>query len=263
MHFASLDWHVHPLVANEKRPATKNGLLDATTDRRKIAEWWRSNPKFNVGIATGPSRLLVVDFDTKDAAIDPHGDLKVGDETLPPGLRVVTPSGGVHAYFKQTRTDSPPSSAGTLAPGIDIRCKGGYVVAAGSRTAQGVYTPVAGPIPEAPIWLVKACLPKKPEPGTRKEIPVDGDRFSRYSKAALKAECDEVANYAEGGRNHRTNRAAYVIGQLVAGGGLDEDEAFEALYEAAVTCGLGHRESVQTVQSGMKSGALNPRGPES
>ena len=44
---------VFPCRPRDKRPATANGLKDATTDPEAISAWWQQEPNFNVAIATG------------------------------------------------------------------------------------------------------------------------------------------------------------------------------------------------------------------
>src|ERR1700761_1026829 len=58
------------LAANSyKAPATKNGFLDATTDRSAVENWWHSNPNFNIGIATGAKAgFWVLDVDGPEGA---------------------------------------------------------------------------------------------------------------------------------------------------------------------------------------------------
>ena len=47
---------------------------------------------------------------------------------IPDTLAVATPSGGFHLYLK----GAVQSSAGRIAPGIDVRSSGGYVLVPGS-----------------------------------------------------------------------------------------------------------------------------------
>jgi hypothetical protein len=54
-----------------------------------------------------------------------------------------------------------------------------------------------------------------------------------YSLKALSAELDEVANAAEGTRNHQLNVSALKLGSLVAAGGLTHDEVIQPLINAA------------------------------
>ena len=59
---ASRGWHVFPLVPDAKRPAVEDWEHRATTDTARIERCWSSGP-YGVGIACGPSRLVVVDLD--------------------------------------------------------------------------------------------------------------------------------------------------------------------------------------------------------
>ena len=69
-------WHadqglfVFPLAPGRKVPlADKNWEAAATTDHLTIARTWQQAP-YNIGVATGPSRLLVVDLDLPKTADD-------------------------------------------------------------------------------------------------------------------------------------------------------------------------------------------------
>ena len=55
---------IHPLRMRDKRPATENGLKDATTDVEQVDLAWRAMPNLNIGMATGqPSGgIIVIDF---------------------------------------------------------------------------------------------------------------------------------------------------------------------------------------------------------
>ena len=65
--YASKGMAVFPLKAREKKPLTKHGVKDATTDFDQIEKWWSRNPSANIGIACGQisGGLLVVDLDEK------------------------------------------------------------------------------------------------------------------------------------------------------------------------------------------------------
>ncbi len=43
-----------------KHPRTKNGLKDATTDKKQIREWWGKWPNANIGIPTGSQSGFIV-----------------------------------------------------------------------------------------------------------------------------------------------------------------------------------------------------------
>src|SRR5581483_2020671 len=63
LQYAARGWFVHPLGRAEKRPITGHGKDDATTEPAVIREWWSKWPNANIGIAGGPSWLLVFDAD--------------------------------------------------------------------------------------------------------------------------------------------------------------------------------------------------------
>lgn len=123
---------VFPLQPGSKQPMRgSRGCKDATTDPDRIRAWWHASPEANVAIATG-GRVDVIDID------GPLGVLSWSRfENLPPSVGVVsTPRpGGSHLYI------APIAGLGNragLAPGIDVRAEGGYVVAPPSVNAEGV-----------------------------------------------------------------------------------------------------------------------------
>jgi predicted P-loop ATPase len=80
-----------------------------------------------------------------------------------------------------------------------------------------------------------------------------------YGETALERECDAAATAPEGERNRRLNRAAFSLGQLVAGGELDAGDVRSALEQAGHAAGLPTSEVNQTINSGMRAGADDPR----
>lgn len=80
-----------------------------------------------------------------------------------------------------------------------------------------------------------------------------------YAAAALRYECQAVASAIEGTRNDTLNRAAFKLGQLVAGGYLDGQEVIDALTRAARQCGLDVREIDRTVPRAVRQAAGAPR----
>jgi hypothetical protein len=82
---------------------------------------------------------------------------------------------------------------------------------------------------------------------------------SSYGKAALEGECSVLAIAPEGGRNERLNKATFSISQLVAGGEVNETEAYTALEQAALSCGLSSGELGKTLASGFEAGMQVPR----
>lgn len=85
-----------------------------------------------------------------------------------------------------------------------------------------------------------------------------------YGKAALDAECARVYLAQPGTRNNALNRAAFSLGQLVAGGVLNETEVEGRLFDAACRCGLdkdvgGERTIRDCIRRAMRDGGEEPR----
>ena len=91
-----------------------------------------------IGVLTGPPNMLTVfDIDMKNGV---DGLQSLQDLGIRMSTRVIsrTPTGGAHFYhFSGLRKFK--STAGKIGPGIDVRCKGGYVVAPGSIGTVGEY----------------------------------------------------------------------------------------------------------------------------
>lgn len=123
-----LGWYVFPCVPNEKRPLTSNGLLAATTDMAQIDAWWGQRPDANIGVACGPSGLVVLDVDVKNNGDASFESLR---GTLPAELfetvTASTPSGGQHLLYSAPFAPVQ-SGVNCIGVGIDIRAQGGYIV---------------------------------------------------------------------------------------------------------------------------------------
>jgi hypothetical protein len=89
-----------------------------------------------VGIATGGG-LVVIDVDPRHGGDDGLVDLRARLGELPDTVECLTGSGGRHIYVSVSEGVTVRNSAGTLAPGVDIRGEGGYVVAAPSVHTSG------------------------------------------------------------------------------------------------------------------------------
>lgn len=116
---------VFPCQPNSKTPATPHGYKDATTCLSQIVECWTQNPDFNIAFCPEDAGLCVVDVDNYKGGFS-RGTFEALQ--LPETCEVETASGGKHYYF----SGSLPSTANKLAPGVDTRGRGGYVLAPGS-----------------------------------------------------------------------------------------------------------------------------------
>jgi putative DNA primase/helicase len=160
---------VFPLREGSKEPLGElvpRGVLNATTKPDLIRRWWVAHPDANVGIACGPSGLIVVDCDVKNGVdgIESWRDLDIHGETWV----CETPSKGLHLYYAADGHEVR-NSASRVGPGIDIRAQGGYVVAPPSTTPAGDYGWALDcrpnerellPVPEALLALLDVAKPR-------------------------------------------------------------------------------------------------------
>jgi len=304
-------WRVFPLRPGDKRPAfpdhdaahctgtdprCRGGHTGweprATTDPGRIGRAWAATP-YNIGIATGPSGLLVIDLDKpKPGEVPPlewalpgitdgadvlatlcerHGQ-PFPSETF----MVRTRRGGLHQYFTAPPGTRLGNTSGRSERGlgwlIDTRGRGGYVVAPGSFVdlpdGTGRYEVVYDRPPALlPGWLTALLTapPADPRLGCRSTVAGQVSDLNRYAATALKAEVERVRTAVEHGRNHALNKAAFHLGQLIAAGILSEDLAAAELYDAAsVHFGIGSppftpADARATIRSGIAAGKRKPR----
>src|SRR5437879_2963833 len=104
---------IFPIVENAKRPAVAHGFKDATSDLKKIGEWFDPEKSVTYNIAASPDDhgCFVVDVDVKNNGIASweqfKRDYSFTEEDC--GFIVATPSGGRHYWF---RGEMPRNSAG-------------------------------------------------------------------------------------------------------------------------------------------------------
>jgi len=180
--YAARGWRVLPLHGIEpdgsctcgradcpspgKHPRTRHGMRDATTDLETIRDWWDRWPDANVGIATGRG-LMVLDVDGEE------GQANISGQHVPATPCVHTGRGS-HLYLRPPEGVRVRNAVG-LAPGLDVRAEGGYVVAPPSRHASGVdyewaISPDVQDLAECPLWLADLLRSHEhPEPRAPEE----------------------------------------------------------------------------------------------
>ncbi|WP_405100824.1 bifunctional DNA primase/polymerase [Micromonospora sp. NBC_01412] len=287
---AERGWHVFPLRPDDKRPAFPDHTADdctgrdprcrtagrhlgweprATCDPDRIRRAWSARP-YGIGLACGPSRLVVVDLDTPKNPAEAGGrdglavlaDLAAAHAAgIEPTYTVRTGRGGTHLYYRHP-DDGPAlrNTAGTLGPMVDTRANGGYVVAASSTVAGRPYgvdlDTDPAPLPE---WLAGLLAPAPLPPQRPVLVDLPTDRTGAYVRAAITHEVQRVTGAAPGERNRSLHIAAIALGQLVAGGALTADDVQSVLEQAGVTAGLPTSEVYRTIRSGLAAGSHRPR----
>ncbi|MFF0794969.1 bifunctional DNA primase/polymerase [Streptomyces spiralis] len=286
-----------------------HGFHAATLDQRRIKQWWTAHPNFGVGIACGPAGLLVIDIDAKHAQppgrdrilpgipIADHVNLTglaTGFHTLAilaalrghpspadddTTLRVRTPSGGLHVWYRTADSRPWQCSAGSsqgraLAWQVDIRAHGGYIIAPGTTTSYGIYAAlgdVREPAP-LPFWLAQDLertghlpaphvpAPRSVPPRAHQAVLAAGGGRHPHLLASVLAPVEACGQVPEGaGFSDTLNRAAYTLGGLIAAGRLAREEAERALKEAAAAARPGQERRIeQIIRSGLSAGHQRP-----
>lgn len=274
-------WRIFPLKPGRKTPAILGWENAATTDHDRIRRWWNhpDHTGDGIGIACGPSGLLVIDCDQPKPGGTLSGTTGIRDgadalaavaeqagERLPiETFTVHTGSGGLHLYYRQPEPARLGNSQGGLAWHVDTRGRGGYVVAAGNRLGGGVYT-ITHDAPAAPLpaWIAERLTRRRPTAAQPAQIQTD--RLTGYLAAVVDAEMHHVTDAPPGEHNRALYIAALNLGRLIAGHALDHGTAYAALMTAeqalAATCPKGDHTDQQahkTITSGFRAGAQRPR----
>lgn len=238
----------------------------------------------NTGIATGAvSGIVVLDLDNEDA-------IRVAERLgLPHTVTVATPRGR-HIYFRHPggvvpnradifadRRKKRPYAVG----GFDIRGDGGFVVAPGSifvpsaeeaaagkrgGTYRWVNSPADAPLAEMPAWLIATLAYRHQDTVTLPPVPqgykADDRRYQsraeKWAAAIVENRCSDIVTAPNGTQNDTIFKAAAKLGGLVAGGLVEEGEAFDRLVTA---CHMGnHPRSAArtTIKSGLSAGKRSP-----
>jgi hypothetical protein len=105
--------------------------------------------------------VVVIDIDPHHGGDRALAELEAKHGKLPPTWRVNTGGGGQHIFFHALAGIVIKNSAGELGNGIDVRGRGGYVVAPPSNhVSGGVYEwdQDAGEIAPIPDWLAEMLV---------------------------------------------------------------------------------------------------------
>jgi hypothetical protein len=280
LEYAARGWHVFPAPREEKKSHKAERYSDgrkwgATVDPDEIRRDWQRWPKANVGIATGPkSGFFVIEADTMEGhGVDGVGNLQALIEQhggLPPSIEALSPSGSRHIYFRWPDGVIFSNSAGQVAAGVDVRGDGGMVIGVPSVKPgkdlpyRWLNPPPLFDLAACPDWLLELCL-KPALKLSERAMPKGAPHLvsaNGWADAAMRGEIAALLAAPEGQRNSTLNTAAFNLGQIVAGGGLDHDTVRARLTTAGHGIGLCADEVAATVQSGLAAGLKQPRAPK-
>lgn len=211
---------VFPCRVNGKEPATTHGLLDRTTDIAVIDKWW-SEADYNLAIVPEDAGWCVVDLDVKGDGPANWANL---DGDKPETYTVATAGGGRHKYY----LGSLPPSAARLAPGIDTRGRGSYVIVPPSVVDGKPYLLVddrdLAPLPQwiadqlGPVSRAKVEAPY----GLEADQPFNVDRARSFLKRAFAA---------DGPWGEEDPPDTFTLASFMKDTGLSPEKAVEVLME--------------------------------
>jgi len=227
----------------DKTPYTPNGFKNATTDEKTIRGWWNLYPDLLIGMPTGKSSgVSVLDIDGAEG--EAGLATLLANNNMPDAPCVRTGRGGRHYWF--SHRDGIKNSQSTIAPGIDVRGEGGYVILPPSSSKHGAYSWIRkfsdklAELPNFPDWLKPAPSQPALPVGHNATIISPDDQIKR-----CRAYLGKMSGAISGQRGHdRTLEAAATCFRF----GLSKDQAWPLILEFNSRCSppwtekeLGHK----------------------
>ncbi|MFI0736825.1 bifunctional DNA primase/polymerase [Streptomyces sp. NPDC021100] len=236
-----------------------HGVHDATADPARVRALFAAAPwAAGYGIACGPAGLLGLDLDRKNGVDGVDGLRALAARhgfQVPRTVTVATPSGGWHLWLTASADVTIPNTAGLLAPGIDTRGTGGYLVGPGSLGPKGRYrfavTFSQSAIAEAPPAITDLLTARQ---AAVQELagpngPGGGVRRSRGHLGPL------VRFVLNCGPNDLNNRLYWAARTAFESDAIDPDTATAELLAAAVSRGHPETPARRTIASAAKGAA--------
>lgn len=226
---------------------------ESTAEERTIREWWARWPDALVAIDCGKSGIVVLDVDPR------HG----GSWDEPGGY--ATLSGGRHVLYAEPRSPIGCDNTGRVAPGVDVKGAGGYVVCWRPLDVRDRPTALP-PTPERVVAAMRRAAGTPPgqtvelgsDPVVSRPVPAFEEParvFTREQAGAYVTQeaLEPLRAAPEGGRNHQLNASAVVVGHFVPAF-WPVQTVTETLAGIARTIGLDEREIGPTIASGLRRG---------
>jgi len=258
---------VFPVHPNTKAPLVAGGFKSATTDFDQLQDWWERFPDANIGLATRPSRLLVIDIDRKNGVDGMFGLAKVTLKYKRDPFRYArearTPSGGHHLYFNDPGGVSP--SQGKFGkhncPGVDIRAGESCITVPPSAGYEWANKHPVGDLPDELIeplqWQPDDTFSLSRAPWLASNERTTSQSVA-YSMATLRHARGRVASAGPGQRNAQLFKEAATLGEFIRSGSLGMQQVVDELLGACDENGLlkeGKKSCLKTIESGLKASA--------
>lgn len=266
--YARAGFAVVPLKPGTKKPYTRHGKDDATTDVEQVRRWWDENPDLNIGLRPAEDHF-VIDVDS----VEGHGvdgfatlaELESELGSLPENApRAQTAKGGQHVWLSADATEF----YNTLGPGVDVKSHSGYVVAPPSVIDDARYRWITKPTDELPAapqeWVDEVRRP----PAALCVVNSNGHKPSSrqgsdhpYMQAAIR---DELSTLRAAALNHRNNQLFKTTVALAEWNEIDRDWLRTEVTNIATSIGLASDRNCgpsgirKTINSAFRKADQNP-----
>jgi hypothetical protein len=158
-------WSIIPIRSGDKRPLVRWEEFQYRHPRvEEVQAWFSGWPEAGIGIVTGAlSGLVVLDIDVRHGGEASLERLERHHGRLPATVECRSGGGGRHLYF--AHPGALLRNKVGLAPGVDLRGDGGYVVAPPSLHASGVRyawvrdrRPAMADLAPLPDWVLRQAI---------------------------------------------------------------------------------------------------------
>jgi hypothetical protein len=213
----------------------------STTDPERIRDWFvQYGPDVSYCIDTGKTGITAIDL---DVAADHDAAAEWAAAQMPTSpMMVITPSGGVHYYWRTPPGAAIPNSAGAIGRGVDVRGVGGHVFAPGGGVVGEAITyemanalvPVRE-LPELPAAVLEAIPTERRTSSTTNERRANGATHDRdWVIRACKDQIERVRTHAgpSGGFRDVLLGASMMYGRAIAAGVTTRAKVEERLGDA-------------------------------
>jgi len=245
--------------ARSKKPAIAKaqggrGFHDAVTDPATVRGLFSHPGAALVGVPTGArSGFDVLDLDYRNGA----GSWEQANLYRLPETRThETKSGGRHLLFLHAPGVRNSAGKNALAPGVDVRGEGGYII----MPPSAGYTVIADAEPvHWPDWLLPLVLPPprptaSPSPAAANRTPASSERVERFIRAAL----DRVRRAGEGQKHFVLRNTGLLLGGIQDQAGFSTTEAVRWLLDALPSTVRDRRAAAITAAWGLENGRNQP-----
>ena len=228
--YADRGWPIFP-CDQRKKPLNSNGFKGATTDPAKLREWWAKWPLANPATEPGAAGFMVLDSDPGLDRAEAHRAMGGIPETK---MKATTPRGGTHEWFALREGEEVRPSASRIAPKLDIRGHGSYVLLPPSHVLDadkgidGTYTWGDFPVPGAAFrtdGMIEACKPRRAKSDSQEWI-IEPDLPENIGAAIDWLNSDKCRPASEGSGG---DSATYDTACMMRSFGLSPETALELM----------------------------------